>query len=219
MNTASLLPPRFLFRFELPCLYHDPLWSDRGVQLPDTHRLLGLSELDGRREGADVRAAWNETGLAFTVRAEGKRQQPWCRESRIDDSDGLQVWIDTRNTAGVHRAVRFCHRFVFLPAGGGRSLAEPVADQMLVDRARENAEPVRPGALKVRSEKRVDGYLLEAFIPAAALTGFDPLEYSKLGFTYCVYDREFGEQTLGVGSELPYGADPSLWTTLDLVRE
>jgi hypothetical protein len=72
--------------------------------------------------------------------------------------------------------------------------------------------------LRVRSDVRQKGYRLEAFVPAAALTGFDPAEQPQLGFTYAVVDRELGEQTLTVGSEFPYQSDPSLWSTLDLVR-
>ena len=53
---------------------------------------------------------------------------------------------------------------------------------------------------------------------AEALTGFDPQEHPRLGFTYAVVDRELGEQTLGVGSPMPYQEDPSLWATLELVR-
>jgi len=214
--SERLLPPRFLFRFAAPCRRAEPLWSAAGVQLDESHRLASFAELDGERTFADVRAAWNTMGLAFTVRVEGKRQPPWCRDSRLDDSDGLQLWIDTRDTRGIHRASRFCHRFVALPAGGGRSLADPVADQALVERARENANPVRPGVLKVRSEKRVDGYLLELCVPAEALTGFDPSQYPRLGFTYAVVDRELGTQTFSVGGDLPFGADPSLWGTLEL---
>ncbi|MCH8923954.1 MAG: hypothetical protein IIA67_12500 [Planctomycetes bacterium] len=179
--------------------------------------MADFAELEGRGTFADVRVGWSAAGLAINVRVEGKRQRPWCRESRLDESDGLQLWIDTRDTHSIHRAGRFCHRFVFLPFGGGRDLELPFADQLLVDRARENAKPVRPEVLSARSEKRVNGYLLEAFIPAAALTGYDPAEYPRLGFTYAVVDRELGEQTFSVGNELPYAADPSLWGTLDLV--
>ena len=32
-------------------------------------------------------------------------------------------------------------------------------------------------------------------------------------------DRELGEQTFGVGSPMPYQEDPSLWATLELVRD
>ena len=93
-----------------------------------------------------------------------------------------------------------------------------MAEQLLINRARENAKPVRPGLLKVRGEKRIHGYLLECHIPAAALTGFDPDEHRNLGFTYAVADREFGEQTFICGGEFPYREDPSLWGTLELVE-
>ena len=207
----------FLFRLSVPCLYQQELWTDRGIQLGQDYRLPDFGRLEGRAAFADVRVAWSQAGLAFTVRVAGKRQRPWCRETRLDDSDGLQVWIDTRATQNIHRASRFCHRFVFLPAGGGRTLEESVADQLLINRARENAKPVRPGGLKIRSEKRVDGYVLEAHVPAAALTGYDPEEHKRLGFTYAISDRELGCQTLSVGPEFPFRDDPSLWSALELV--
>ena len=217
MNTAPLIPARFFFRFAAPCLHTEATWGKSGLQLGPEYRLADFAELEGRGTFADLLVGWSAAGLAINVRVEGKRQRPWCRESRLEESDGLQLWIDTRDTHSIHRAGRFCHRFVFLPFGGGRELSLPFADQLLVDRARENAKPVRPEMLGARSEKRVDGYLLEAFIPAAALTGYDPSEYPRLGFTYAVLDRELGEQTFSISSELPYAADPSLWGTLELV--
>ena len=159
---------------------------------------------------------WRPEGFALSARVEGKRQLPWCRESRPEESDGLRVWFDTRDTRNVHRASRFCHQFIFMPAGSGRGLDEPVAEQLLIHRAKENARPIRPGTLKARREKRVDGYLLECLIPAEALTGYDPVECPRLGFTYAVVDRELGEQTFSCPIEFPYREDPSLWATLVL---
>ncbi len=130
-----LLPTRFLFRFAADLAYREKLGEAAPTELPAEHRLPNLAELDGERMFADMRAAWSETGLAFSVRVEGKRHPSWCRESKLEDSDGLQLWIDTRATHNIHRAMRFCHRFIFLPAGGGRSFNDPVADQLLVDRA------------------------------------------------------------------------------------
>lgn len=212
-----LLPPSFLFRFSAPCRHKHPVWTEKGAHLDESYRLPGPGELDGGRQFAEIRAAWSEAGLAFAARIEGKRQPPWCRESRPDDSDGLRIWIDTRDTHNIHRAGRFCHQFVFMPAGTGRGLDEPVAEQLLINRAKENAKPVRPGVLAVRREKRVDGYLLEAFIPAAALTGFDVEENPRLGFMYALVDRELGDQTFHCSPEFPYREDPSLWATLELV--
>ncbi len=216
--STQLLPTRFLFRFMTDCRYDAALGSRPPAELGADYRLPSLGELDGQASFADVRAAWSEAGLACSVRVEGKKHPSWCRETRLEDSDSLQIWIDTRDTHNIHRASRFCHRFVFLPGGAGRNYDQPVADQLLVDRARENANPVRPGQLQVVLAKRVDGYVLSAFIPAAALTGFNPADHPRLGFTYFVFDRELGQQHFSVGSEFPFAADPSLWGTLALVR-
>ena len=214
--SQPLLSPTFLFRFSVPCQFCEQSWSPEGIQLSETCRLPCFGELEDQPLFADVRAAWNDGGLFFTVRVEGKKQSPWCRETRLEESDGLHVWIDTRDTHNIHRASRFCHRFAFLPAGGGNLLEEPVADQLLINRARENAKPIRPGALGIRSEKRINGYLLECHIPAEAMTGFESAEHSRLGFTYAVLDRELGWQTFSLGSEFRFQEDPSLWGTLEL---
>ncbi len=218
MTTEPLLPQRLLFRFALPCAYRHPVWSAQGAGLDECYRLAGLAELEGKPVWADLRLAWSEQGMAFTLLVRGKRQAPWCRPSRLEESDGVQLWIDTRDVHNVHRAGRFCHRFVFLPAGAGRRLDEPLARWLPIAHARENPRPVRQEMLAVRREKRVDGYLLEGLIGAGALTGFDPHEHPRLGFNYVVLDRELGEQTLSAGSPLPFQEDPSLWATLELVR-
>ncbi len=156
--------------------------------------------------------------MSFAVRVTKKKQPPWCRDSRIEDSDGLRVWVDTRDTHNIHRASRFCHQFVFLPHGGGRRFDQPVAEMVPIHRARENPKAIAEKTLKIHSEKRIDGYLLHAHIPAAAMTGFDPDEHLKIGFSYAVIDRELGWQTFTVGPDFPFVEDPSLWGTLELVR-
>lgn len=214
----ALVPARFLFRFSLPCLYRPQLWTATGANLEEAHRLASLAELEGRSAGVDFRAAWSEAGLAVSIQVQGKRQPPWCRATRSEDSDGLQLWIDTRDVHNVHRASRFCHRFIFLPSGGGRRLDEPVAQMLPINRARELPRPVAAEQLRVRCQRRGNDYLLEALVPAEALTGFDPQEHPRLGFNYALIDRELGEHALSAGSPMPYAEDPSLWATLELVR-
>lgn len=212
----SLLPERFLFRFSVPCLRRDPLWEAKGARLGEEYRLLDLAELEGRQPIADVRAAWSGDGLAMSVSVSGKHQPVWCRDTRPEDSDGLQVWIDTRDVHNIHRAGRFCHRFVFLPTGARRG--GPIAGWLPINRAREHPHSIPSGALKVASQLEPDGYVLDVLVGAAALTGFDPVEHPRLGFTCAVVDRELGVQTFGVGSPMPYQEDPSLWATLELVE-
>ena len=75
------------------------------------------------------------------------------------------------------------------------------------------------GALKLAADVTPGGYALDAYIPAAALTGFDPDEHGQLGFMYAVLDRELGWQTFNLGPEFPILEDPSVWGTLDLGRQ
>jgi len=218
----TLIAPRFLFRFAVPVLRQEPIWKHGGVALDEAYRLPDLAALDGgtehrERAFADVRMAWSPEGLLFDVRIDGKKQPPWCRDSRLEDSDGLTVWIDTRATLNIHRASRFCHRFAFLPGGGGRGQTEPVADQLLINRARENARPVRPRELQVASRLTKSGYAMAAFVPAVALGGYDPQQHRQLGFTYAVFDRELGLQTFATGPAFPYIEDPTCWAVGELV--
>lgn len=216
--SEPLITPTLLFRFAAPCHHSDAAWSAKGLRLDEKHRLPCFSELGGKQPFADVRLAWSERGIALNVSVRGKQQPLWCRDSRIEDSDGVQLWIDTRNTQNIHRAGRFCHRFAFLPVGAGHRGDEPVAVLLAINRAKESPREIDPAALKVHSEGSADGYRLEAFIPAAALTGYSPADQPALGFSYAVIDRELGWQTFSVGPELPFVEDPSLWGTLDLVR-
>ena len=179
-NSNTLIAPRFLFRFAVPVARHTPIWKPSGVELDESYRLLNLAELDAGTENrergqADVRMAWAPEGLLFNVRVEGKKQPLWCRDSKLEDSDGLQVWIDTRATLNIHRASRYCHRYVFLPAGGGRGNAEPVADQLL-DQSRPRKRPADPPARIAGREQASPrrGYRLAAFVPTVALGGYDP---------------------------------------------
>ncbi len=216
---SSLIAPRFLFRFAVDVHYAEKLWSpQQGALLDETYQLMPVGELDGETPFAAVRMGWNATGLAWWVRVEKRRQLPWCRESRLEESDGLQVWVDTRATTNVHRANRFCHRFVFLPRGGGRTAEEPLADQLLIHRARENARPVRARELQAHSQVTPAAYELSAFAPAVALGGFDPENQPRLGFTYAILDRERGLQTFATGTDFPYEQDPSCWAEVHLVN-
>lgn len=217
MTTSEpLLPATFLFHFSCPLRYCGQLAARGPGKLGEEFRVPSFGELEGRQLFAELRGAWSEDGLGFWLRVVGKKHPPWCRATRLEDSDGLHLWIETRATQNIHRAGRFSHRFVFMPAGEGRGYEQPTAQLVPINRAREHPKPPPAGSLKVRRESRIDGYLLEAVIRASALTGYDPREQPRLGFSYAVVDRELGWQTFGVGRELPFEEDPSLWGSLSL---
>lgn len=166
----------------------------------------------------EVRLAWNTDGILLNLSVTGKKQPPWCRASRIEDSDGIALWVNTRSSSQIHRAGRFCHEFHFLPLGGGTNLKQPIARQLEIRRAKENTKISTQHPPQIYSECHGDGYALRAFLPAKGLSGFDPEEHQQMGFHFIVSDRELGTRPMTVGEPFPTDTDPSLWSTLDLVH-
>ena len=218
MSTAPLVDPAFLFRFEFE-LKHDPCrWTAKGVTLSDEHRLPSFAPVGDRRADADLRAAWCDDGLAINAAVGGKRQAFWCRDSRVEDSDALQIWMDTRCSPGIHRASQYCHHFALMPSGGGPRRDEPAAVWLPIHRARANPKPVDLTKIKIFALPKHDGYTLSAFLPASQLTGYDPTNQPRVAMFVAVVDRELGTQTLSVDPKFPYAEDPTLWAEAVLAR-
>ncbi|MGN6133243.1 MAG: hypothetical protein ACTHOU_02040 [Aureliella sp.] len=212
-----LFDPALLFRMQLRPVRTDLKFGQQGWLLPDEAELPSLgASISGQANFATLKLAVSESGLFMSASVRGKRQLPWCRESRIEDSDGLHVWIDTRHAGEVHRATRFCHRFIFAPMGRGPKSEQPFAGWAPINRARENSRPPSEKLLAVSSKVSQTGYDLSAALHWQALTGFDRNDFPVLGFYAAVIDRELGWQSLGLGPPHPVMEDPSLWCELSL---
>jgi hypothetical protein len=217
----ALIPSRFLFRVAHPCPLVNAMPHEQGddlLDLPEACRLDNFAAPDQPRNFADVRLAWNPLGLGLQVEVKGKDQPPQGDAARPRGSDGVTLWLDTRDARTGHRATRYCHQFHFLPAGGGPDFAEPVFAQSKIHRALQDAPLCSAGAVPFRAAPIKGGYRIEAFLPATVLHGFDPEQNPRLGVFYAVRDAELGEQTLGVNADFPYWEDPSLWAVLELQR-
>ena len=220
--STPLLPQAFWFRLSIPCRRIDglPRTGPRGrlLDLPESCALPDLAQLEGGRSWAEVRVAWNPSGLAVAIEATGK-SGPISFDEGPTLSNGAQIWIDTRDTRGIHRASRFCHRFTAkLAPGGSRTALEVELAQRPIARAVADAPTCPIETLSARAERLSGGWRLELFFPAEALHGFDPETNRRLGFAYQVSDPDREDQFLGVGREFPIGEDPSLWSTLELVE-
>ena len=212
----------FLYRFRFPCEYVSSEHAGGGAVLDETHRLPNVGQLEyaGLRGKLlyDFRVGWNESGLFFSLTVAGKTQSLWCRTTQPDESDGLQICLDTRDIKDIHRASRFCHRLLFMPIGGGREQSHPAAFWLPIHRAREHPSSIDLSQIKMQSQVSVDGYRLNMFLPGKILTGFDPMEYPNLGFHFVVMDREYGNSYFLVAPPLPHDQDPSLWGTLAMTQ-
>jgi hypothetical protein len=223
--TAPLLPQAFWFRLAIPCRRIEGLprraSAGRLLDLPASCRLPTTAPLDGLTSWADVRAAWNPGGLAVAVEAAARPGPRMAAdEYRPEGIDGLQVWIDTRDTRTVSRATRFCHKFNARLRGlAGRGALQVEVQQKPIARAVADAPIGRSDLIQARAERlQGGGWRLELYLPAEVLHGFDPDTNRRLGFAYQVTDPdpERQDQFLGVGREFPVGENPSLWSTLEL---
>src|SRR5262249_27165681 len=143
----ALIPHRFLLRVAYPCRYVQALPredDDRLLDLPEECRLDNFAAMDDKRDFADVRLAWNELGIGVQAEVKGKDQLLQGDVSRPRGSDGVTVWIDTRDARTSHRASRFCHQFHLLPTGGGPDGDEPVLVQTKINRALQDAPLCNP---------------------------------------------------------------------------
>jgi hypothetical protein len=204
----------------MPCV-HLPDVPRRGedlLDLPEQCRISTFASMDGLHDFADVRMAWNETGLALQVAVRGKEKPMVADEARPRHSDGVTLWIDTRDARTSHRASQYCHQFHFLPAGGGPDKEDPVFAQSKINRALRDATFAQARDIPFHCHIGNGGYRLETFLLAAALYGWDPEQNPRIGFFYAINDQELGVQTSGAGVDLPYTEDPTLWGTLELTR-
>lgn len=214
----SLIPERFFIRLAHSCPYVKDIpriKQHRLLDLPENARLTRLEGWDGKKSFADVRLAWNESGLGVQVVVRGKQLSP--ASGTLRTADGLTLWLDTRDARHTHRASRFCHQFHFLPIGGSDQ-DEPLFTQTKINRAIQDAPLARPSDVLFQSVTLSDGYRMEAFLSSSAISGFDPDQHPRWGIYYLVRDQELGDQFLGVGWDFPFYEDPSLWDVVELVK-
>lgn len=216
-DEAPTIDPSLLIRLRLKAHRLDRVFSDRPEALPDEAILPCLSnELAGQPKFAQVRVAVGKNALFFQADVQGKSKLPWCRESRLEDSDGLHVWIDTRNSREIHRATKFCHRFGFAPMGRGHKADLPFVGWAPINRARENPPPPPEDQLAIRARVSDGRYRLVAALHFDALAGLDLGDFPTVGFYFAVSDRELGWQSLALMPDLPVAENPSLWAQLVL---
>ena len=217
LQCCIMFSKSLLCRFRFPCKYVAAMTDllDETYQLPHVNQLADsdLSE----RMFYNFRIGWNETGLLFSLIAFEKKQLPWCRLSQPDESDGIQICLDTRDIKDIHRASRFCHRLLFMPVGSGRDQLQPSVVWLPIQRAKEHPHAIDLSQIKMHSKVSTEGYRLNVFLPGKILTGFEPMEYPNLGFHFSVTDREYGNRYFLVAPPLPHDQDPSLWGTLSVM--
>ncbi|MFV0445503.1 MAG: hypothetical protein ACK5Q5_18135 [Planctomycetaceae bacterium] len=214
----SVLPTPFLVRFRahVPRLDKLPRSGLKLLDLPVECRIPWPAELDGQTLPVDLRAAWNPRGIGFSLAVSGRTVPALSNPDSPSEPDAFELWIDTRDTQTVHRATRYCHHLCVLPTGGGDDGRDALTITTPVARAKDDAPLADSSDFLTNCRSNTAGYLLEVWIPASALQGFDPSSQSRLGFYCQLKDAEHGTLSYGAGNDFPAISDPSLWHTLEL---
>lgn len=210
-----MLPTTFLFHYQIPIRRNAglPQRSGNPLALAESHRLPWLICDPEQSPFADVRLAWNASGLGLQVEVSGRTvplSHPGLRQT---NASVIDMWVDTRPTPDSHRASRYCSRWRLNPqATRGKLQVEAVE----IARARDAVKLPSVDAVLMQIETSPAGYRLEAWFSSAALPGFDPEASSKLGFFYRIAEPELGVQLPWEAESFPFDNDPSLWLTLQL---
>ncbi|ADV63052.1 hypothetical protein Isop_2480 [Isosphaera pallida ATCC 43644] len=236
---AGLIPTPFWFRwsFRCPRVGGEPSRGRRKAkagaapgdpasvqsQLPpldDTHRLPDVPGIVAPQRLSTAWVGWRPQGLR--LRVEGRTALVFNQDQPFRSS-GFQVWIDTRDTRDIHRASRYCSRFLanLEPSGGRRGVDAWKVQLQRKPIARALAEPPNVPLDQVTSHAELlddgRGWAIDLELPATVVYGFDPEVNRRLGFMLQVFHPLSHDDFWGVGKDFPIGEDPSLWATLELV--
>lgn len=215
----NVVPPSLLFDFR------PRLLSCGGPSSKRTGSLLALKEnatvyppasVNDSPRFATIRLGWNETGFGGCVTVAGKTGAPQGDVSKLDATDSVTVWIDTRPSGIVHRATEYCHCFGFVPAEGDGGKPAAVVVPIAQQRATRVESNVKLFQLRTKTGKSGQ-YTFEFWIPGTQLHGFREIsEFGRLGFHTVINDRELGQQSFSLADDFPTSYDPSTWTQLEL---
>lgn len=205
----SLCPVQF-FGLSADCLFlsKGSLKADKKFLLPSTSDMLDEEAF------ADVYTAWNFEKLHFLIAVKTPFQR--IGEGDIRKGDSVELFLDTRDLKSKGAISRFCHHFVFFPA----QLQGCYGREITRFRNEDVHRLCHPEDLTVTPHLQAQSYMLEIEIPANCLTGFDPMSFPRLGFTYRINRADAPPQHFAVSSdEYAIEQHPATWGTLKLIQE
>lgn len=192
-----------------------------GMNLPDPaskkgalYRLPPSSAFCDEELFTDFAIAWSKEGLAVHVIV----KQPLTRSMypEILKGDSVELFIDTRDVKTSGYNTRFCHHFFFLP----ETIEGHLAGEITRFRTEDSHSHCDPTLLKVKTTTHRQGYSLDIFIPSECLNGYDPVQFSRLGFSYRINRPNGSPQHFSVITDeyRRIEEQPSLWSSLRLIK-
>ena len=205
----SLCPVQFFgLSADCPFLAKGSLKAERRFLLPSTAEMLDEETF------AEVYASWNFEKLLFFIKVNLPFQQVKDTDPRKGDS--VELFIDTRDLKSKGTVSRYCHHFAFYPA----QIQGFYGREMTRFRSDDVHRLCHPEDLIVTPEINKGSYSLEIEIPASCMTGYDPMNFPRIGFTYRINRTGGPAQHFAVSSEeYTIELHPATWGTLKLTQQ
>jgi hypothetical protein len=205
----SLCPVQF-FGISVDCLF----LGKGSLKVDKQYLLSSTSDLLDEEVFADLYAAWNFEKMFFLIDVHVPFQT--LGEGDLRKGDSVELFIDTRDLKSKGTISRFCHHFVFYPA----EMQGFYGREATRFRNEDVHRLCHPEDLNVIPKIKSKSYSLEIEIPAHCLTGFDPMSFPRLGFTYRINRSNGTPQHFAVSSEeFVIEQHPATWGTLKLIEQ
>ena len=194
----------FLFQLSIKN-FEDKILDNKKYLIPD------FSEYTPSENPLHLYAAYKDKGLYFRFSFDFPFTV--CNQTDFRKGDSIEVFIDTRDNKEVQSITKFCHHFIFFP---DTQTGKEITRFRLEDRHDFCDEK----ALEIKSFFSNNSFSADLFIPSYCLTGYDPDQYSRVGFCYRV--NRMGKEPLFFNvlpEEYSLEQNPSLWGSLILEKD
>jgi hypothetical protein len=174
--------------------------------------LPDLSDLLAEKALGSLSLSWSEDGISglFSI----KKELETSLFPDYNKGDAIEVFIDTRDNKKSSFASRFCHQFVFL----GKEVNGVYAQEVTKFRQEDTHPLCDPSEIILEVKEKKGSYEVAFTLPKEILHGYDPLQFSRLGFSYRIH------QYKGRSQDFPFSSKyfeplrhPALWASLLLV--
>lgn len=175
--------------------------------LPESGWLLG------EKDSPPLHFAWSSEGLYGYLEVEGRFEDPSFPE--IQSGDSLEIFVDTRDRKNSGANTKFCHHFYFFP--------QAIEGHIKGERTHFRTEDAHPLCdaedLYLEAHGSARSGKLKFHIPATCLTGWNPLEFNRIGFSYRLNRRWYETRHFSAKTaEFNVEQDPALWASCTLSK-
>lgn len=171
-----------------------------------------LSDLLAEEPLSSLSLSWSVEGISGLFCIEKPLET--CLFPDYMKGDAIELFLDTRDNKKSSFVSRFCHQFVLL----GKEVNGVRAQEITKFRLEDTHPLCDPLDIFLEVKEKKESYEVSFTLPKEILHGYDPLEFSRLGFAYRIHRYK------GKPLHFPFSSkyfeplkQPALWASLLLV--